>query len=90
MQECNGYFYRGHRCRYISKQGDIVEKISLVPLKKESCSSNCFDYDLCEGTKIINFFKVQEGKKYQLVVANTSKDFETGYYDYDLKLIEKT
>ena len=40
-KECKGMRYRYTKTAYIGKRGDVNEKISLTPLKRQSCKGDC-------------------------------------------------
>ena len=40
-KECKGMRYRYTKTVYIGKRGDVNEKISLTPLKRQSCKGDC-------------------------------------------------
>lgn len=87
VKECKGQIYRLRKSVYIGKNGNIDEKISMLPLKRKSCpgcircggiTENLLE-DLDDGLDIRPC--IQDQGLYRMEVVDIGRDWETGIID---------
>jgi hypothetical protein len=93
---CRGRIYRADVQHYVGKREDIVLKLVLRPLLRESCPGceKCGWLleqinEFVENDRVIGMESIEKGRKYTFRIANICKDWETGIVeDFDIEAVE--
>lgn len=91
---CKGKIYKGRVSQYQTRDGILVFKTELYPLKKSSCPGCPFcgwieDSIYMDGVEsIVGMESVEDGELYTFAIKNVCVDYEMGRaYDWDFCVV---